>query len=95
MVLVEAECLVGEHGATPGLSKVVINKSVSWIMSDGSDVLILDLFDGTLDDISKRIHSFSNKLISTNMEILRPSQRRPKRLKLVAVPPWSGIRWKS
>ena len=57
MVLVEAECLVRQHGATPGLSKVVINKSVSWIMSDGSDVLILDLFDGTLDDIYKRIVS--------------------------------------
>ena len=72
---------------------MVRNKAVSWVMSDGCDVLILDLFDGALDDISKRI--VSNKLISTNMEILRPSQRRPKRLKLVAVSPGSGIRWKS
>ena len=57
MVLVEAECLVRQHRAAPGLSKVVINKSVSGIMSNGSDVLILDLFDGALDDISKRIVS--------------------------------------
>ena len=57
MVLVEAECLVRQHRATAGLSKVVINKSVSGIMSDGCDVLILDLFDGALDDISKRIVS--------------------------------------
>ena len=35
---------------------------------------------------------FLNKLISTYMEILRPSQRSPKRLKLVAVSPGSKMR---
>ena len=69
---------------------MVIDESVPWVMSNGCDVLMLDLFYRALNDISKEY--FLNKLISTNMEILRPSQRSPKRLKLVAVSPGSGIR---
>ena len=36
---------------------MVIDESVPWVMSNGCDVLMLDLFDRALNDISKRILS--------------------------------------
>ena len=49
---------VGQSARTARLGEVIVDKSILGIMTNGHDLLILDLTDGALDNVAAKVFLF-------------------------------------